>query len=547
MSQDKMTFNKKVLISFLKVFFLFFFSMLPIAIHSILPLFITEFFNGVNGSLVAQAINYSQPMLFFSINIIILIIVQVSFIIKSSEKKENFKENKKKIINTGMFVSWMLSFFVAILFVSVMFMYSEFSIRNIGENSNFVKSYSHLYIGIMAIYILFSGISSYFIFMTLESGIKLHYIFAIELFFSILDIWLAVSFLFTFSNDISPVVRISLGTLISTIIKFLVVGTIYKLRVATWKISEMKFDNHFAKEIVRMSWMLSTFMLVYSFNVIMQMILINIISREVHGYIYHEDGGSLIILSRIIIFSLLNLLATIPKSLGRAVNLASVKPISDKLYSSLNQFKKSLKYNFYGLIVFCFLSLLVYIFIHNITDAFFYEQDWTKQTIPLDVQSSIPFPHSADITYFDVIKKFISNAFVISLFAFAAINFSINLRIFIIFNFGRNLSLFLSIIVVFILSYGIISYFLGVYLQSVFPGFIGFSLAQLSYGILSLIITTSFYFKIVGKLLNKNLEEMSLEKLAPFWSHKNILKYFNERKLKLNICLNSKHEMNSSS
>ncbi|MGL5617873.1 MAG: hypothetical protein ACRCWU_02315 [Metamycoplasmataceae bacterium] len=540
MSQDKMTFNRRVLISFLKVFFLFFFSMLPIAIHSILPLFVTEFFNGVKGSLVAQAINYSQPMLFFSINIIILIIVQVSFIIKSSEKKENFEENKKKIINTGMYVSWWLSFFIAFLFVFVMFLYSEFSIRNLDEHNNFVKSYSHLYIGIMAIYILFSGISSYFIFITLESGVKLNYIFTIELFFSILDIWLAVSFLFTFSNDISPVVGISLGTLISTIIKFVVIGIIYKLKVVTWKINEIRFDTHFAKEIGRMSWMLSTFMLVYSFNVIIQMILINIISREVHGYIYHEDGGSLIILSRIIIFSLLNLLAIIPKSLGRAVNLASIKPISDKLSSSLNQFKKSIKYNFYGIIVFCALSFLLYIFIHNIIDLFFSEQDWTKEIIPLDIQSSIPFPHSFNITYFDIIKKFISNAFVISLFAFAAINFSINLRIFIIFNFGRNLSLFISIIIVFILSYGIASYFLGVYFQSIFTGFVGFSLAQLIYGILSLIITTSFYFKIVAKLLKKNLEELSIKPLESFWSHKNIYKYLYERKLKLNICLNSK-------
>ncbi|MGL5592017.1 MAG: hypothetical protein ACRDCJ_01515 [Metamycoplasmataceae bacterium] len=539
-----MTFNKKVLISFLKIFFLFFFSMLPIAIHSILPLFITEFFNGDNGSLVAQAINYSQPMLFFSINIIILIIVQVSFIIKSSEKEKNSEEIKKKIMNTGMFISWGLSLLIAILFVSVMFLYSEFSIRNIGENINLVKSYSHLYIGIMTIYILFAGISSYFIFMTLESGIKLRYIFIIEIFFSILDIWLAVLFLFTLSNDISPVVRISLGTLISTIIKFVVIGIIYKLKVATWPISEMKFDYHFAKEILRMSWMLSTFMLVYSFNVILQMILVNIISGEVHSYIYHEGGGSLIILSRIIIFSLLNLLAIIPKSLGRAVNLASVKPISYELNSSLTQFKKSLKYNFYGLIVFLIISLLIFIFIDNITESLFLKQEWTREIIPLDIQATIPFPHNVNITYIDVIKKFTSNAFLISLFAFAAINFSINLRIFITFNFGRNLNLFFSIITVFILSYGIASYFLGVYLQAALPGFIGFSIAQLTYGILSLIITTSFYFKIVGKLLKKNLAKMSIETLKPFWSHKNIFKYLRERKNKLDICLNSKNDIN---
>ncbi|MGL5591109.1 MAG: hypothetical protein ACRDCH_03520 [Metamycoplasmataceae bacterium] len=542
-----MTFNKKVLISFLKIFFLFFFSMLPIAIHSILPLFITEFFNGDNGSLVAQAINYSQPMLFFSINIIILIIVQVSFIIKASEKEKNSEEVKKKIVNTGMFVSWGLSLLIAILFVSVMFLYSEFSIRNIGENITLVKSYSHLYIGIMTIYILFSGISSYFIFMTLESGIKLRYIFIIEILFSLLDIWLAVLFLFNLSNDISPVVRISLGTLISTIIKFVVIGIIYKLKVATWSISEMKFNYHFAKEILRMSWMLSTFMLVYSFNVILQMILVNIISGEVHSYIYHEDGGSLIILSRIIIFSLLNLLAIIPKSLGRAVNLASVKSISYELNSSLTQFKKSLKYNFYGLIVFLIISLLIFIFINNITDSLFSKQEWTGEIIPLDIQATIPFPHNVNITYIDVIKKFTSNSFLISLFAFAAINFSINLRIFITFNFGRNLNLFFSIITVFILSYGIASYFLGVYLQAELPGFIGFSIAQLIYGTLSLIITTSFYFKIVGKLLNKNLAKMSIETLKPFWSHKNIFKYLRERKIKLDICLNSNNEVNCDS
>ncbi|MGL5308439.1 MAG: hypothetical protein ACRC9F_00100, partial [Metamycoplasmataceae bacterium] len=269
--------------------------------------------------------------------------------------------------------------------------------------------------------------------------------------------------------------------------------------------------------------------------------------RDVHGYIYHEEGGSLIILSRIVIFSILNLLAIIPKSLGRAVNLASIKPVSHELNSSLNQFKKSIRYNYYGVILFCLLSLFVYIFIHNIIDLFFVKQDWINDTIPLDIQTSIPFPHSINITYIDVIKKFITNAFVISIFGLAAINFSINSRIFIIFNFGRNISLFLSIIVVFILSYGIASYFLGVYLQSVFPGLIGFSLAQLIYGTLSLIITTSFYFKIVGKLLNINLDNLSIERLEPLRKQKNIFKYLRERKSKLDICLCQDKEINSDS
>lgn len=511
--------------------------MLPIAIHSVLPLFIGVFnYSGVNGSLVAQAINYSQPMLFFAINIIILIIVQVSFIIKSFEGKEDFEDNKKKIINTGMYISMGLSFAISILFVIIMMSYSHFSIHDIGAKSNFLKSYSQLYIGIMAIYIIFIGISSYFIFISLESGIKIQYIVIIELFFAILDILLAVIFLLNLTT-ISPVVRISLGTLISTMAKFIVVGIIFKLKVVTWKIMEIKFDIFFAKEIIRISWMLSTFMLVYSFNVILQMAFINLISRKIHSYIYFQDGESLIILSRIIIFSILNILVIIPKSLGRAVNLSSVKPISEDLSSSMVQFRKSVNYNLHGIIFFSALSLVIYFFINNIVDTFFLEQTWTKQIIPWEQQASIPFAHSSNITYLEVIKKFISNAFLVSVFAQALINFSINLRIFTYFNFGRSIRLFIAIILIFVLSYGLGSYFLGVYLQSVFPGMIGFSLAQLIYGTLSLILTIAYYFKIVGKLLNKNLENLSEEKLDSFWKYKNIFKYWRDRKLKIKICL----------
>ncbi|MGL6125320.1 MAG: hypothetical protein ACRC1F_02395 [Metamycoplasmataceae bacterium] len=542
-----MTFKKTVLLSFLKIFFLFFFSMLPIAIHSVLPLFFREFnFEGINGSLVAEAINYSQPMLFFSINIIVLINVQVSFIIKSSRGKENFEENKKKIINTGMYVSFFLSFLISILFIVIMMLYSEFSISDVGNKSEFLKSYSEIYIGIMSVYILFIGISSYFIFMTLESGIKLQYILMIEVLFSFLDILLAAIFLINLMN-ISPVIRISMGTLISTIIKFITMSIIFKAKVARWKISEMRFNWLFAKDIAKMSWMLSTFMLVYSFNVILQMTFINLISREVHSYLFFENGESLIILSRIIIFSILNLLVIVPKSIGRAVNLSSTKPIKGNLTSSLDQFRVSNKYNVYGTAFFLAASFIIYIFISNIVDSLFLEQTWTKEIIPLENQSSIPFPHNPNITYLEVIKKFVLDGFLISIFAQATINFGINLRIFTNFNFGGSIYLFSSIIFSFVLSYGLGSYFLGVHLQSFLPGMIGFSLTQLIYGVMSISLTTFYYFRILGKLLNENLENLSEEKLEKFWSHKNIFKYLSDRKTKIRVCsfLNDKDKLKS--
>lgn len=58
--------KKRIWFNFLKIFSLFFFAMLPVALHSIIPLFITNF-NGnieITGSIVAQSINYNQPMLF---------------------------------------------------------------------------------------------------------------------------------------------------------------------------------------------------------------------------------------------------------------------------------------------------------------------------------------------------------------------------------------------------------------------------------------------------------------------------------------------------
>ncbi len=515
--------------------------MLPIALHSIIPLFRIKI-DGINGSIVAQAINYSQPVLFYSINIVVLVVVQVAFLIKKfKEEDHNLEINREKIINTGMFVTIFVSIFVSILFVCIMMTYSELSINNFGHKHGFAPTYtklykySQLYIGVMAVYILFSGVSSYFVFMTLESGIKLVFIIINEFFFSILDILLSVIFLI-YLKSLSPVIRISLGTLISTITKFIVVGIIYKIKVATWKFREMKINKYIVKEVIKQSWMLSTFMLVYAFNIVIQMSFMSSLPLSTNNYIYYKDGESLVIISRIIIFSILNMLVIIPKSLGRAINLSSTKPNKDNLNLAMNQFKTSRKYNFYGMLIFLFINFIIFFLINQITDVIFKHQVWTNDKISEHL-NTIPFPHNENITYLDVIKKFIWDGFIITVFAEAVINFTINIRIFIFFNLEKNIPLFILTVVMFFISYSFGGYFFGYYFQSHFPGVIGFALAQLIYGAVSFILNTFFYFKITNKRINTKLEKLNIEKLKPFLKYKNSFNYFKDRKTKMTLCL----------
>ncbi|MDK2819271.1 MAG: hypothetical protein KFW07_00385, partial [Mycoplasmataceae bacterium] len=499
-----------------------------------IPLFVTDF-NGnieITGSIVAQSINYNQPMLFFNINLIILIIVQVSFLLKERSSELSFFEDRKKIINTGMYLTLFLSFCASIIFVGIMMTYSEFAI--VGSNS-FEKSFSKSYILVMSIYILFIGLSSYFIYTLQENGTKFSFLFLIEFLFAILDILLALIFLF-YVSGLSPVIRISLGTLISTIFKFLVVSLIYKIKIFKWKIREIKFDTFFAKKIFQQSWMLSTFMIVYAINIILQMLLINLISSTKNQYLFSDNGESLIIISRIIIFSIINLLVIIPKSLGRAINLSSEKPKSGDYKLSQRQFYIGQKYNFNGALLFLAFNLCIFFSLNGLVDFIFKTQTWTREIIPIEKQQSIPFNHNIDISYLDVIKKFVWNGFIISAIAQTIINFSINFRVLMFFNFQKSISLFLITIIFFFISYGLFSYFLGVYLQTIFPGMIGFFLSQIIYGFLSLLSVYVYYLIISRRYLNVYLKQIYEDELRPLYQYNNFLHYYIDKRIKIKTC-----------
>lgn len=413
-----------------------------------------------------------------------------------------------------------------------MMTYSEFGIS--GSNY-FEKEFSKFYILIMAIYILFIGISSYFMFMLQEDGMNFPLLFLIELFFAILDILLALIFLF-YVNDLSPVIRVSLGTLISTIFKFLVVGLLYKIKIFKWKIRDMKFDVFFAKKIFKQSWMLSTFMIVYAINIILQMLLINFISSSKNQYLFSNNGESLIIISRIIILSIVNLLVIIPKSLGRALNLSFEKPRNGDYNLSQKQFNIGQKYNFSGTLMFLLFNLCIFFTLNELVEFIFKTQTWTQEIISPEKQESIPFKHDSNISYLDIIKKFVWNGFIISAIAQSIINFAINFRVLLFLNFKTSISLFIITIFSFFLSYGFFSYFLGVYFQTTFPGMIGFLLSQIIYGFLSLLCVCIYYSIISRNHLNTCLRKINEEELIPLYKYNNFIRYYIDKKNKVKIC-----------
>ncbi len=532
-------FNESLWFKFLKIFIVYFFSMFTIVVHNLVPLLIGYLNNhNVSGALVSQSIGYTQPIIFFAITIIIMISIQILTITKNNLNDDDESKNIfKNITNTGLITMVLSITGIAIIFIATMFLYSNITIGNLsiiekGIISKFIKEYSSM----MILNLLLIGISVYYIFCLTEFKFKISWLFFTELFLSFISILLSV--IFILYTNISPAICLALASFIPNIIKLITIMFIFYKYIAYWKVWEMSFDKKIFFEIWNMISALSFYMFVYSMTMVFQMILINSLSNVGNKYLYTENGEYLIVLSRVLVYSLINLMITLSRSMGRALNLHFDRPILD-LKKSEKQFSISMKYSIIITIIFSLLGILFAFLMPFFVDGLFARQGWSFGVIPIVDQSSIPFPHIETIKYIDVIKKFAFEGFLISLGSQILLGLSINIRIGIFFNFKRDLKIFWVILFTFFVTISLGNYFLGVELQDELPGLIGFSIAQMINSFFALIIVLIGFVYTKHILINEILTSINEEKLKPIYKYKSLKKYSNDRAKKRLICLNA--------
>ncbi|MGL4617281.1 MAG: hypothetical protein ACRCUM_03500 [Mycoplasmoidaceae bacterium] len=537
--RENSNYNEPLLKKFFKIFFVYFSYMLTIVFHNLIPLSINSFnaINNVSGGIVSQSIGYTQPISFFSVTIIVMISVQILTITKNNFKSNNKRDYFKEIINTGSATLLMVGIGIAIIFGSTMLLYSEYAIAASSHTHNdkiskFINEYSSM----MILNLLLIAACIYYTFILLEYKIHFRIIILIQIIHSLISIGLSV--LFIFYTDLSPAISLPLSSIIVNIIYVAIILFIFYYYVANWKIYDFNFDKPIFKMIVNGIYNLSIYMLVYSLTMITQMILITFINVNNPNlvYLYTTDGEYLIIMSRIVIYSIINLLITIPRSMGRAINLYYDQPKLN-LKKSEKQFKESIILSIKVTIIFLLVGLIISTFIIYLVDFIFNNQGWSQQIIPSYIANTIPFPHGENIKYIDIIKKFIYEGFLLSLTAQTIQSMAINTRNAVFYNFKRKLRLFWIILLNFFIIEGILSYFLGVVMQKELPGMIGFSIAQIINASAALITILIGVCYCKNKLMNDILKSNNKDTLSPIYKSKSIKEYILERKKKRLICL----------
>ncbi|MGL5640555.1 MAG: hypothetical protein ACRDCD_02815 [Mycoplasmoidaceae bacterium] len=537
--KENLNYSEPLIKKFFKIFFVYFSYMLTIVFHNLIPLAINsvDAVNNVSGGLVSQSIGYTQPISFFSITIIVMISVQILTITKNNFKSNSKRDYFKEIINTGSATLLMVGIGIAIIFGSTMLLYSEYAIAasshtHNAEISKFINEYSSM----MILNLFLVAASIYYTFILLEYRFHLRIIILIQVIHSFLSI--ALSVLFLFYTDLSPAISLPLSSIILNLIYVVIILFIFYSYVANWKIYDFNFDKAIFKTIINGIYNLSIYMLVYSLTMISQMILITFINVNDPNlvYLYTKDGEYLIIMSRVVIYSMINLLITISRSMGRAINLYHDQPKLN-LKQSEKQFKEAITFAIKVTIIFLLVGLIFSTFIVYLADFLFINQSWAQQVIPPDIAITIPFPHAENVKYIDIIKKFIYEGFLLSLTAQTIQSMAINTRNAAFYNFKRKLRVFWIILLNFFIIEGIASYFLGVVMQRQLPGMIGFAIAQIINASVALITVLIGVFYCKNKLMNDILKSNNKDALEPIYKYKSIKCYAINRKEKRLTCL----------
>lgn len=493
---------------FFKIFIVFFLSMLPIVMHNLINIKHSYYLpsNYVTGMadkyiIAAQAIGYSQPMVFFSINCLVLITVNIINILKKLFNKNNIRQQPKEIINSGIVYVFLTSVVVGLLLVIVMNIYSVSVLDNFNYSIKpLLQEYLRQYVWMIFIFISIIGLSIYFEFVLLECGYNYWKIIWTTIFMSSLDI--SLSIVLNFYSNLSPVISCVTGTIIPTFIQLVIFATIFYKKIANWKPWDIKLYKKHVKLFWTSSWILTTYMFAYGFMMVIQMMYMALIVKN-NGdkYLINDSGQYTIIITRIIVYNILNLLIIIPKSMSRAVTSRYID--KDTPYEKMINYEKSMKICNWSLIVMVILGLIIFAFSNKIIDNLYEGDYWTKEPIT----SNYPVDYfGKNATYLTIIKEFFWRGLLFGIFSQLVINFSVCYRVVTYYYLDRNSKSFLLILLFFVIIYSTCNYFFGVYLQHIFRGLIGFMLTIMIYGIVSSIIiwfvAHSAKIKIINEWLN---------------------------------------------
>lgn len=489
---------------FFKIFIVFFLAMLPIVMHNLINVKHSYILGGgdmVGGTdkyiVAAQAIGYSQPMVFFSINCLVLITVNIINILKKSFNKTNIKQQPKEIINSGIVYIFLTSIIVGTLLVVVMNIYSYAVLDNFEYPiKTLLQKYLKEYVWMISIFVAIIGLSIYFEFVLLECGFNYWIIMSISIFLSMADILFSI--LLNFYSNLSPVESCVIGTIVPTFIQLIIFSSIFYKKIANWKPWDIKIYKKHVKLFWSSSWILSTYMFAYGFMMVIQMMYMSLIVRDDREkYLITESGQYTIIITRIIVYNILNLLIIIPKSMARAVTSRYIE--KDTPYQKMTNYHKSMKICNWSLLVMVIFGLIIFIFSDKIISNLYEGNEWAMQKI----SSNYPIDFfGEDATYLTIIKEFFWRGLLFGIFSQLVINYSVCYRVTTYYYLDRNAKSFLVILSFFIIIYSTCNYFFGVYYQYIFRGLTGFMLTIIIYGTVSTIIIWYVSYSAKIKLIN---------------------------------------------
>ncbi len=494
---------------FFKIFIIFFLSMLPIVLHNLINVKHSYYLPyeqtvGITDKYIiaAQAIGYSQPMAFFSINCLVLITVNIINILKKLFNKNNIKQQPKEIINSGIIYVFITSIIVGMLLGIVMNIYSVTVLDDFDYPiKSLLQEYLTEYVWMIFIYILIIGLSIFFELVLLECGYNYWIIMVTTIFMSCLDVTLSI--ILNFYTNLSPIISCVTGTIIPSFIQLLIFSTIFYKKIANWKPWNIKLYKKHVKLFWTSSWILTTYMLAYGIMMVIQMMFMSlIVKNEKEKYLINDNGQYVIIITRIIVYNILNLLVIIPKSMSRAVTSKYVEKSTP--YQKISNFERSMKICNYSLLVMVIFGLLIFAFSNQIVENLYEGVEWTNEPL----RSNYPIDYfGKDATYLTVIKEFFWRGLLFGIFSQSVINYSICYRVITYYYLDKNAKSFLIILFFFIMIYSTCNYFFGVYLQYIFRGLIGFMLTIMIYGFVSIIIVWYVSYNAKIKIINNWLYE----------------------------------------
>ncbi len=528
---------------FLKILFIFLCIMIPIVSHNIINLEYGAYLEhnghhleGRNYVVAAQAIGHCQPMVFFSCISITVISLNIMNFLRRSIDTKNRRNQPKHIIDSGIVYVILMAISISILLICVMEAYAYGVVTNYKSDTNDqLKHYITQYVVMMPIYIFFTGLGLYFEMILTECGINYWLMMLMGFFFLCTDVSLAA--VFCLYTDLDPIVSVLTGTTISVVSKFIITSSLFFTKIANWKPWQVRPVWEQIKKIWSSSWILCTYMLMYSLMMVLQITFMSMIVTKSSNAYLMVDGNYLLIVSRIAVYNILNIIIVIPKSMSNAL-IIKYRNQKATAEDRLRSFEISRRYSIITIWLMFVVGMIIWAFSDQIVQALYGNIIWADEPVapgyPVDY-------FGPNITYIDIVKDFFKKGLFVGIIAQFVINYSLYYRVIVYNMLYRDKRNFWFLMVAFGISYGVCLYLFGVYLQATFRGIVGFMLALLVYGILATIIIKVSAYRNKRKNFNEVLEKR-YDDYLPQWWEIGAVNYYKKLKYYKKIIM-SKHKV----